>query len=273
MKVVSFNVNSVRVRLHQLEAVCKAIDPDIIALQETKVIDEDFPREDIAALGFPHIYAHGQKGHYGVAILSKTQALEHSYGFPWRAEDQQRRMVRGKFSTAIGDVWVYNGYFPQGESREHPTKFPAKEQFYADLSKTLAEDHKPDDNLLVVGDMNIAREDIDIGIGEDNRKRWLKSGKASFLPEEREWLETLMDYGFVDTYATHYATKSDSERLYSWFDYRSKGFDREPKRGLRIDLMLATTPLNKLVNNVGIDYAIRGMERPSDHCPIWCEFG
>ena len=164
---------------------------------------------------------------------------------------------------------VINGYFPQGESRDHPLKFPAKAQYYSDLTRYLNERCDPAAPLIVAGDMNVAPEDADIGIGEDNRKRWLRTGKTSFLPEEREWLATLMDWGLTDAYTSHLGGK---ERRYSWFDYRSKGFDREPKRGLRIDFVLTTQALAGAVTDCGIDYRIRGAEKPSDHCPVWCHF-
>jgi exodeoxyribonuclease III len=119
-----------------------------------------------------------------------------------------------------------------------------------------------------MGDMNISHTDIDIGIGEDNRKRWLRTGKCSFLPEEREWMEKLLSWGLIDTYREKHPESSD----YSWFDYRSRGFEREPKRGLRIDMVLATESLASRCKSAGIDYDIRGMEKPSDHAPIWAEF-
>ena len=120
-----------------------------------------------------------------------------------------------------------------------------------------------------MGDMNISHQDIDIGIGEDNRKRWLRTGKCSFLPEERVWLNELLEWGFKDTYRHTHPEKAD---LFSWFDYRSGGFEDNPKRGLRIDLILATHPLAERCKDVGIDYDIRGMEKSSDHCPIWASF-
>ena len=120
-----------------------------------------------------------------------------------------------------------------------------------------------------MGDMNVAPLDVDIGIGADNAKRWLKTGKCSFLPEEREWLQHLLDWGLVDTYRTHFP-QVDNE--FSWFDYRSRGFERDPKRGLRIDLLLATQPLIDTCTDAGISYSVRGMEKPSDHCPIWTSF-
>ncbi|MCP4127012.1 MAG: exodeoxyribonuclease III, partial [Gammaproteobacteria bacterium] len=125
------------------------------------------------------------------------------------------------------------------------------------------------DRLLVIGDMNIAPVDQDIGIGADNAKRWLRTGKCSFLPEEREWLTRLQEWGLKDTFRQHHPEVDDR---FSWFDYRSRGFDREPRRGLRIDLILATANLSANCLDAGIAYDIRAMERPSDHCPIWAEF-
>ena len=121
---------------------------------------------------------------------------------------------------------------------------------------------------MVIGDMNVAPADRDIGIGPDNAKRWLRDGKCSFLPEERGWLENLRAWGLEDVYRRHFPQVDDR---FSWFDYRSRGFERDPKRGLRIDLMLATQPLAARCTDAGIDYGIRAMERPSDHCPVWVD--
>jgi exodeoxyribonuclease-3 len=163
---------------------------------------------------------------------------------------------------------VLNGYFPQGESRAHPTKFPHKQRFYAELAEMLAQRYSPDQDLLLVGDMNVAPVDTDIGIGPDNAKRWLREGKCSFLPEERDWLGRLTAWGLADTFRARFP---DADDRFSWFDYRSRGFEREPKRGLRIDLMLATPALQARVTDAGIAYDIRGMQKPSDHCPIWVD--
>lgn len=269
LSVVSFNVNSIRQRMHQLQAVIDTHQPDFIGLQETKVTDEDFPVEDINDLGY-QVHYHGQKTHYGVALLSKHDFVEVTKGFVSDSDDSQRRLIGGRFVSPFGkDITVINGYFPQGESREHPVKFPNKQRFYADLMHHLNTHHSPDEQLIVMGDMNISPTDDDIGIGEDNRKRWLKTGKCSFLPEEREWLQTLQSWGLHDTFRQHYPDINDQ---FSWFDYRSRGFEREPKRGLRIDLILATTPLLESSHSAGIDYTVRGMEKPSDHCPIWARF-
>jgi len=269
MKIVSFNTNGIRARPHQLEKLVAEYEPDIIGIQETKVQDPDFPVGMIEALGYKAVF-HGQKAHYGVAILSRQTPKEIHKGFPGDPEDAQRRLVSAVFPLQDGrSLTVLNGYFPQGESRDHETKFPAKRKFYADLLDYLQQHHDPEQPLAIIGDMNVAPLDQDIGIGADNAKRWLKGGKCSFLPEEREWLQKLMDWGLVDTYRHHHPEVDDR---FSWFDYRSKGFDREPRRGLRIDLVLATRPLAAACLDAGIAYDIRGMEKPSDHCPVWASF-
>jgi exodeoxyribonuclease-3 len=269
MRFVSFNVNSIRVRLHQLQAVIEKHSPEVIGLQETKVQDGEFPLDEINKLGY-HVEFHGQKTHYGVALLSKQQPISVTKGFSHDDESSQRRFINCEFKLADNKrLNVMNGYFPQGENSSHPVKYPNKQKFYADLQNLMLKEYKPDDYLLVMGDMNIAPVDTDIGIGDENRKRWLRDGKTCFLPEEREWLQKLVDWGMVDTFRDHYPEVND---LFSWFDYRSKGFDREPKRGLRIDLILASKGINQFCKDAGIDYDIRAMEKPSDHCPIWSDF-
>ena len=177
-------------------------------------------------------------------------------------------MIIGTFTQSNGrKLTLLNGYFPQGENRDHETKFPAKQKFYADLQTYLENHHKPDEDLVVMGDINISPEDLDIGIGEANRKRWLKEGKCSFLPEEREWLTRLKAWGLVDTFRHQNPEVGDR---FSWFDYRSKGFDEN--RGLRIDVILATASLLPRLSETGIDYPLRGHDKPSDHAPIWACF-
>jgi exodeoxyribonuclease-3 len=250
-----------------LAALVEQHQPDFIGLQEIKVHDEEFPLADVQALGY-HVYHFGQKGHYGVAVLSKTPAEQMLYGFPTDGPEAQRRMLIGRWTLPNGQVFtLLNGYFPQGESRDHPQKFPAKQQFYADLQQYLTTYHQPDDWLAVIGDINISPIDLDIGIGEANRKRWLKDGKCSFLPEEREMLQRLKDWGLTDTFRALHPAVNDQ---FSWFDYRSKGFD--DNRGLRIDVVMATAPLAARCTESAIDYQLRGMERPSDHAPVWATF-
>ena len=269
MKLVCFNVNGLRARIHQIKAVIDKHQPDVIGIQETKVVDEEFPVEDIISLGY-HVEFHGQKGHYGVCLISKQAPLKLQKGFTSDDEDAQRRMIIAEYEDGNGGtITVLNGYFPQGENVSHETKYPAKRKFYADLQLTLEQQYDSASPLIVMGDLNISPEDIDIGIGEPNRKRWLRDGKASFQPEEREWLGKLKGWGLTDTFRHLHP---DNDETFSWFDYRSKGFDREPKRGLRIDAILATDTLLEKCTDAGVDYEIRGMEKPSDHAPLWAEF-
>lgn len=268
MKIVSFNANGIRARLHQLEELISLHKPDIIGIQEIKVVDDAFPYGPIEKMGY-HCEVFGQKGHYGVALLSKEKPVDVRRNFPGDDPSAQRRLIVG---TWLDDqkrpLVVINGYFPQGESREHPTKFPAKRKFYADLADYLQSDFKTDDNIVILGDMNVAPTDLDVGIGDRNAARWLKTGKCCFLPEEREWLDRIMQWGTYDLYRE---LNPDSNDYFSWFDYRSKGFDDDPKRGLRIDLLLGTKPVLKRCVKAGIDYSIRGMDKPSDHAPVWVE--
>ncbi len=266
-RVVSFNINGVRARPHQLIALRDQYDPDIIGLQETKVQDADFPRELIEDMGY-HVAYYGQKAHYGVALLSKQPPLGVEYGLPSDDDGAQRRLITARYACGDGELTVINGYFPQGERRDHPLKFPHKARFYDELGTLLDARYSTDQPLLLIGDMNIAPADHDIGIGADNAKRWLRDGKCSFLPEERAWLQRLLDWGLSDTFRLCFPDHADR---FSWFDYRSRGFEREPKRGLRIDLLLATRALQHKVRDAGIAYDIRAMEKPSDHCPIWVD--
>lgn len=267
MKAISFNINGLRARLHQLQAIIDKHQPDVIGLQEIKVHDEAFPLEAVEAMGY-HVYFHGQKAHYGVAMLCKQKPISVQRGFATDTDEHQRRMIMVTLEDESGQkTTVMNGYFPQGDSIHHETKYPYKRQFYKDLMTHLNLTHTNDEQVIIMGDINISPIDLDIGIGEPNAKRWLKSGKCSFQPEEREWLQTLLDWGFEDTFRNLYPQVDDQ---FSWFDYRSRGFD--DNRGLRIDVILATPSLAAKCIDAGIDYELRGIEKPSDHAPIWSEF-
>ena len=265
MKVVSFNINSIRARPHQIEFLRDTIDPDVIGLQETKVNDPDFPIELINSIGY-HVEFHGQKGHYGVAILSKKEPISTVKGFKNDTEDDQKRFIQSIFKYGDKELVIMNGYFPQGENIKHETKFPKKIKYYQDLKEHIIDVKKNFTNLIVMGDFNVSPEDIDIGIGEENAKRWLRDGKTSFQPQEREMWNSIKDLGFVDTWRVIHP---DDSSTYSWFDYRSRMFDQNPKRGLRIDHIMLSENLKNLINGVGIDHDARAMEKPSDHCPIW----
>lgn len=266
MKFVSFNINGLRAHYHQLEAIITTLQPEVIGLQETKVHDNMFPIKEVSRYCY-HVCYNGQKGHYGVALLSREKPLSIRRGFSTDSDNAQRRIIMADFITPKGILTVVNGYFPQGENRNHPIKFAAKERFYRDLQDYIEKNHHGESLLLIMGDMNISPTDLDIGIGEKNRKQWLRNGKCSFLPEERAWMEHLLAWGLVDIYRQ---ANFKEKNYYSWFDYRSRGFDKN--RGLRIDLLLASQPLASTVLAIGIDYNIRAMEKPSDHAPVWTDF-
>lgn len=262
-KFMSLNINSVRSRLENIIPFLQEHQPDIVGFQEIKVENHIFPRKEFEDLGY-ELYLNGQKSYHGVATLVKEPAIKVDYDFI--GQQDQKRMIITKHQS---DLVVCNGYFPQGESKDHPKKFPYKQNFYQKFLQYLKENfdlHK--DKVLIMGDLNIAPEDIDIGIGEENKKRWLKTGKCSFLPEERIYTKELKDIGFFDTFRQLNPCTNDR---FSWFDYRSRGFELEPKRGLRIDQIWVTKPLMELCKTTEIDYKLRSSNRPSDHCAIFAE--
>lgn len=265
MKVVSFNINSLRARFEQLQAVHEQIQPDIIGLQEIKVHSDEFPAEFLADQY--HVYHYGQKSYNGVAIYTKYEPLAVHYGFPGDEPDAQRRVITIDIDhPTLGKVRVINGYFPQGESIHHEVKFPLKRKFYADLMEFIKQ--TPEGyQLVIMGDYNISPLDADIGIGALNAKRWLKTGKCSFQPEEREWMDRLYAVDLVDTFRQ---VHPDATGKYSWFDYRSNGI--ADNRGLRIDLILASKELAARAVEAGIDLDIRRMDKPSDHAPVYTVF-
>ena len=267
MRIVSFNINSIRARPHQLIHLRDTLDPDVIGLQETKVNDPDFPIEVIEDIGY-HSEYWGQKGHYGVAFLSKQKPIKTIKGFKKDTEEDQKRFIECTFSSNGNEITIMNGYFPQGENINHEIKFPKKIKYYDDLKEHILNLKKVSSNLIVMGDFNVSPEDIDIGIGEQNAKRWLREGKTSFQPQEREMWKSIKDLGFVDTWRV---INPDESSIYSWFDYRSRMFDQDPQRGLRIDHIMLSENLKDSIDSVGIDHVARGMEKPSDHCPIWLE--
>ncbi|MCH8552385.1 MAG: exodeoxyribonuclease III [Natronospirillum sp.] len=270
MRIISFNINSIRARLHQLEAITQRWAPDILCLQETKVHDDQFPREAVEALGYNVVF-NGQKGHYGVATLFRDSGQAVAARFPEEEDTAQRRLLitRHELPGRSVPLTVINGYFPQGENRNHPDKFPLKVAYYRNLLNWLQANHTPEDSIVVLGDFNVAPEDTDIGIGDPNRKRWLREGKCAFLPEEREWIAELKAWGLQDSFRLHHSQRNDR---FSWFDYRSRGFEDDPRRGLRIDHLMVTAPLAKACTGSDIDYDTRAMDKPSDHAPVWGDY-
>ena len=163
MKIISFNINSIRARPHQVEAIVKKHKPDAIGLQETKVHDDDFPFEIPESLGYK-AHIHGQKGHYGVALLTKEDPIDIKKGFETDDQDSQKRFISVTLKKGRKKIHILNGYFPQGEEREHPVKFPYKIKFYKDLIAHIEKHYDPKDHLIVMGDLNISPQDIDIGL-------------------------------------------------------------------------------------------------------------
>lgn len=264
MRFVSFNINGLRSHMHQLDAIIKSLNPDIIGLQETKVHDSEFPKNIIRQHGY-HAYYYGQKKYHGVALLFRKLPLFIQNGFLNDHVLSDKRVIIAQVLTSIGILTIINSYFPQGENI-FSHKFIIKRKFYKKIQDYIQKNYNNQSLLLMMGDMNICPTDLDVGIGEKNKKRWINSGKCAFLPEERQWLQKLMNWGLIDIYRNFYPEKNNR---YSWFSYIADGFSRN--RGLRIDLILITKPLSKYQQYSSISYDIRSMHRPSDHAPIWID--
>jgi exodeoxyribonuclease-3 len=260
MLVITFNVNGIRARIHQLDALVQKYSPDIICLQEIKVSDEDFPYTTIEELGYK-VFNYGQKGFHGVAILCKEEPLNVIKGLDGGIDEEQKRFIQCDFNSKIGTISICNSYFPQGENRKHELKFPYKERYYKRITEHLK---KINNSYIVTGDFNIAPLAVDRAIGPEAEKRWLREGHTAFLPEEIEWFSNLTDIGIEDIWRTN----NPNENISTWFDYRSRGFEREPKRGLRIDFFLTNLDLRDTYVDSKIDHEIRAMDKPSDHCPV-----
>ena len=260
MKIITFNINGLRARPHQLDELKKKYDPDIIALQEIKVSDEDFPESIPLNLGYKY-QNYGQKGFHGVAIFSKSDPILTIKGLDGGDDEVQKRYIQCDFKTDIGVLSVCNSYFPQGENRKHPDKFPYKERYYKRITDHIG---ALDSHVVLTGDFNIAPNRNDIGMNEDGIKRWLREGHTAFLPEEIEWYKRLVNLGLIDEWRKR---NPDSTKC-TWFDYRSRGFDQDPKRGLRNDHFLMSEKLTDKYMSSEIDHEVRAMEKPSDHCPV-----
>lgn len=256
MKIATWNVNSVRARLDQLTAWLARAAPDVICLQETKVQDELFPHDALGEVGYRAVTA-GQKTYNGVAIAARfglaIEDVKRDLGDD--VEDDQRRII----AATIEGVRILDVYVPNGQAVGTPA-FAYKLAWYERLRRSLEAHHKPSEQLLILGDFNVAPEPIDV----HDPKKW--AGCVLFTDEERAALERLLDWGLVDALrARHPAEKGQ----YSWWDLRMGAFKRD--RGLRIDLALCTRPLLERCTDVTIDKRPREMERPSDHAPVIVE--
>ncbi len=253
MKVASWNVNSLKVRLPQVLQWLDDSSADILALQETKLTDDNFPLAEIEAAGYTAIFA-GQKTYNGVAIISKQAAQDVVSDIP-DLDDPQRRIL----AASYGELRVINLYVVNGQE-VGSDKYAHKLHWLAKVSDYIESQLKTYQQLIVLGDFNIAPEDRDVY----NPKSWHERILCS--TPERQALQTLLDLGLQDTFRLH----EQAEGLYSWWDYRAAGFQRN--NGLRIDLILASEALAQCCYAASIDKVPRGWERPSDHTPVIAEF-
>ena len=253
LRIATWNVNSLRVRLpHVLQWLDKE-QPDVLALQETKTIDENFPSEEIKNAGYEAKYA-GQKTYNGVATLSKTGISESITGLPG-LDDSQKRIL----CNTINNVTVLNIYVPNG-SEVGSEKYRYKLDWLKHLHTFVESLLKKNKNIIVLGDFNIAPEDRDV----HDPIEW--EGKVLVSQPERDNFNHLIDLGLVDSFRL-FDQEDDS---FSWWDYRAASFRRN--RGLRIDHILASQALADKCGKCYIDKTPRKLDRPSDHTPVIAEF-
>jgi len=253
MKIASWNVNSLNVRLPHLLQWLESEQPDVVALQETKCVDEKFPQEEIEAAGYQVAFS-GQKTYNGVAILSRYP-IEDVITDVAGLDDPQRRIL----GATINGVRLLNLYVVNG-AEVGSDKYTHKLHWLEKVTTHIEQELLVHPNYVVLGDFNIAPADGDV----NDPRAWHERILCS--TPEREALQRMLALGFADSFRLF----EQEEQLYSWWDYRMNGFRRN--RGLRIDLILASTPLAELCTLSTIDKKPRGWERPSDHAPVFAEF-
>jgi exodeoxyribonuclease III len=251
--IATWNVNSLKVRLpHVLDWLAQT-PVDVLALQETKLQDPNFPAQEIMAAGYQVVFS-GQPAYNGVAILSRQPATDIVVALPG-PDDPQRRVL----GATIGDVRVLNLYVPNGESITSP-KYQYKLNWLSNLATLVTNELKTHAKVIIVGDFNIAPADEDV----HDPAEWI--GRVLFSEPEKEALKALLDLGVKDCFRLH----PQAEKSFSWWDYRLNSFQRN--RGLRIDHILANKALADKCTRCAIDKGPRGLERPSDHAPVLAEF-
>ena len=253
MKIATWNVNSLRVRLPQVLQWLESAQPDLLALQETKTTDDVFPETDLLAAGYHALFS-GQKTYNGVAILSRTLGSDIVTGIPG-LEDPQRRVL----AATYGDVRLINLYVPNGESVESD-KYQYKLHWLNKLADWLKSELQQHARLVVVGDFNIAPTDADVY----DPIAWKDSVLCS--EPERAAFRCLLELGLCDSFRNF----EQAENSFSWWDYRMNAFRRN--RGLRIDHILVSDALREVCTACNIDKMPRAWERPSDHTPVIAEF-
>ena len=253
MKIACWNINSLRKRQDRLFAWLEATKPDIVCLQETKCPDEQFPVLVLQAAGYYSAY-HGEKSYNGVAILSKSEPRDVRASLCDEVVDPQARVIAAR----IDQLHVFSIYAPNGQAIGSAA-YEYKLNWYARLRDCLAKEQTAE--LIVCGDFNVAPEDIDVHDPD------LWRGAIMCSERERTAFQQLCESGFQDTLRLHHKEGG----LFSWWDYRMLAFPKN--RGLRIDAILASKSLAKKCTDAGIDREMRKGREPSDHAPVWAEFG
>ncbi len=252
MKLATWNVNSLRVRLPQLSDWLAAARPDVVCLQEIKLEDDKFPRAELEGAGYRAAFS-GQKTYNGVAILARGEPVEVSAGIPGFA-DEQKRVI----AATIAGVRVVCIYAPNGQS-VGSDKYEYKLRWFAALREWLSAELARCPRLAVAGDFNVAPEDRDV----HDPAAW--EGQVHVSGPERAAFRALLDAGLSDSFRLF----DQPEKSFSWWDYRMMAFRRNA--GLRIDQILLSGELARSCVASTIDKATRKLERPSDHAPVIAE--
>lgn len=252
MKIATWNVNSLKVRLPQVLDWLAAVKPDVLALQETKLEDAAFPFEALAAAGYQAL-ANGQKTYNGVAILAREAPADVRRDLPGFADAQKRLLA-----ATVGGVRIICAYMPNGQA-VGSDKYAYKLAWLAALRDWLRDELERQPRLALLGDFNIAPEDRDVHDPELWREQILCS------TPERAAFRALLDLGLVDAFRLF----EQPEKSFSWWDYRQLAFRRN--HGLRIDHILLSSELAGRCRSCTIDKAPRKLERPSDHAPVIAE--
>lgn len=252
MKLATWNVNSLKVRLPQVIDWLVAHQPDVLCLQEIKLINENFPINEIKAAGYESVFA-GQKTYNGVAILSKRQGSNIVTAIPGLA-DEQKRVI----AATYGDLRVICAYVPNGENVESE-KYEYKLCWLPAFTQWLKQELIDYKRLAVLGDFNIAPEDRDVYDAE------LWKGKVLCSEPERSAFGNMLNLGLADSFRLF----EQPEKSYTWWDYRMLAFRRN--QGLRIDHILLSEELCNACVTCAIDKTMRKLERPSDHAPVLVE--
>lgn len=248
MKIASWNVNSLRVRLPQVLQWLETEGVDVLAIQETKLVDEKFPVTELQEAGYEVVF-HGQPTYNGVAIVSRvapSNVVKGMAGF----QDDQARVI----AATVDGVRILNLYVPNGQE-VGSDKYGYKLRWLDHLAGVVEAELKAHPRLVVLGDFNIAPANADVCDPEAWR------GKVLFSEPERAALEKLLDLGLADSFRLF----PQEDGVFSWWDYRAAGFRRN--LGLRIDLILVSQALLPLCENSIVDRVPRAWERPSDHAP------